>query len=52
MTQIDEWTGNGWPQGFGPRMRYEPNYGTQLTGTYTTTDCTGTYSGGYNLTKQ
>ena len=29
MSQIDEWTGNGWPQGFGPRMRYEPNYGTQ-----------------------
>ena len=28
------------------------NSGTQLSGTYTATDCTGTYSGGYSLTKQ
>ena len=26
--------------------------GTQLSGTYTATDCTGTYAGGYSLTKQ
>ena len=26
--------------------------GTQLSGTYTTTDCLGTYAGGYSLTKQ
>ena len=28
------------------------NSGTQLSGTYTATDCTGTYSGGYSLTIQ
>ena len=28
------------------------NSGTQLSGTYTANDCTGTYSGGYSLTKQ
>jgi hypothetical protein len=28
------------------------NSGTQLSGTYTATDCTGTYAGGYSLTKQ
>jgi len=26
--------------------------GTQLSGTYTSTDCLGTYAGGYSLTKQ
>ena len=29
MSQIDEWTGNGWPQGLGSRMRHAPNIGTQ-----------------------
>jgi hypothetical protein len=28
------------------------NSGTQLSGTYTANDCTGTYSGGYSLMKQ